>query len=83
MNKKYLVLQFSESLFVVLLGISLPLIFCLGFYYGTAHVDKETVEVRNRVKEMRDSIDMYRQREAVWRSNLNSNVGLAEISCRK
>jgi hypothetical protein len=46
-------------------------------------VDKETVEVRNRLKEMKDSIDMYRQREAVWRSNLNSNVGLAEISCRK
>jgi hypothetical protein len=75
MSKNQFLKQHSDAILVGLLCVLVPAMFSLGFYYGTNHVDKETVEVRYQNKEMRDSIDMYRQRETVWRSTQNKGVG--------
>ncbi|MEI6582332.1 MAG: hypothetical protein WCO43_01975 [Chitinophagia bacterium] len=75
MKKNKFFSQHSDALLVGLLCVLVPAMFSVGFYYGTNHVDKETVEVRYQNKEMRDSIDMYRQREIVWRSTQNKGVG--------
>jgi hypothetical protein len=83
MKKIKLLSQYSEAILVGLLCILVPAMFSLGFYYGTNHVDKETVEVRYQNKEMRDSIDMYRQREIVWRSTQNKGVGPTASSINK
>ena len=83
MKKIKLLSQYSDALLVGLLCILVPAMFSLGFYYGTNHVDKETVEVRYQNKDMRDSIDMYRQREIVWRSTQNKGVGPTASSINK
>lgn len=83
MKKIKLLSQYSDALLVGLLCILVPAMFSLGFYYGSNHVDKETVEVRFQNKEMRDSIDMYRQREIVWRSTQNKEVGPTASSIEK
>jgi hypothetical protein len=46
MKKIKFLSQYSDALLVGLLCILVPAMFSLGFYYGTNHVDKETVEVR-------------------------------------
>ena len=83
MKKIKFLSQYSDALLVGLLCILVPAMFSLGFYYGTNHVDKETVEVRYQNKDMRDSIDMYRQREIVWRSTQNKGVGPTASSINK
>ena len=83
MKKIKFLSQYSDALLVGLLCILVPAMFSLGFYYGTNHVDKETAEVRYQNKEMRDSIDMYRQRETVWRSTQNKEVGPTASSIEK
>jgi len=75
MKKIRFLSQYSDALLVGLLCVLVPAMFSVGFYYGTNHLDKETVEVRYQNKEMRDSIDMYRQREIVWKSTLNNGAG--------
>jgi hypothetical protein len=83
MKKNKFFSQHSDALLVGLLCVLVPAMFSVGFYYGTNHVDKETVEVRYQNKEMRDSIDMYRQREIVWRSTQNKEVGPTASSIEK
>jgi hypothetical protein len=83
MKKIKFLSQYSDALLVGLLCILVPAMFSLGFYYGTNHVDKETVEVRFQNKEMRDSLNMYRQREIVWRSTQNNGVGPTASSTEK
>jgi hypothetical protein len=83
MSKNQFLKQYSDAILVGLLCVLVPAMFSLGFYYGTNHVDKETVEVRFQNKEMRDSIDMYRQRETVWRSTQNKEVGPTASSIDK
>ena len=83
MKKIKFLSQYSDALLVGLLCILVPAMFSVGFYYGTNHVDKETVEVRYQNKEMRDSIDMYRQREIVWKSTQNNGVGPTSSSIEK
>ena len=83
MKKIKFLSQYSEALLVGLLCILVPAMFSVGFYYGTNHVDKVTAEVRYQNKEMRDSIDMYRQREIVWRSTQNKEVGPTASSIEK
>ena len=83
MKKNKFFSQHSDALLVGLLCVLVPAMFSVGFYYGTNHVDKETVEVRYQNKEMRDSIDMYRQREIVWRSTQYKGVGPTASSINK
>jgi hypothetical protein len=50
---------------VIFGGICLlvAVVFSLGYYYGLNHSDRIAVEAISRNKEMRDSIDFYRQKE--------------------
>ena len=83
MSKNHFFKQNSDAILVGLLCVSVPAMFSFGYYYGINHRDKETVEVRYQNKEMRDSIDMYRQREIVWRSTQNNGVGPTASSTDK
>lgn len=69
MKKLNFFAQFSDALIVGFLCILVPTMFSLGYYYGLNHVDKEIVEVRIQNKEMRDSIDMFRNREIARRQS--------------
>jgi len=74
MKKLNFLSQFSDALIVGLLCVLVPAMFSFGYYYGLSHVDKEIAEVRIQNKEMRDSIDMYRNREIAWRNTMNTSV---------
>jgi hypothetical protein len=41
----------------------IPVLFSLGYYYGLSHSDRAATETSIRNREMRDSIDVYRQKE--------------------
>jgi hypothetical protein len=74
MKKLSFFAQFSDALIVGFLCILVPAMFSFGYYYGLSYVDKEIVEVRIQNKDMRDSIDMYRNREIAWRQSINNQV---------
>jgi len=74
MKKLNFLSQFSDALLVGLLCLLVPAMFSFGYYYGLNHVDKEIAEVRIQNKEMRDSIDLYRNREIAWRNSMNTSV---------
>lgn len=83
MKKLNFLSQFSDALLVGFLCILVPAMFSFGYYYGLNHVDKQIVEVRIQNKEMRDSIDMYRNREIAWRNSMNTTVGPQPVSLDK
>ena len=83
MKKLNFLSQFSDAILVGLLCILVPTMFSVGYYYGINHVDKQIVEVRIQNKEMRDSIDMYRNRETAWRNSMNTSVSPEPVSLLK
>ncbi|MBU3743980.1 MAG: hypothetical protein FGM61_05435 [Sediminibacterium sp.] len=83
MKKLNFLSQFSDALLVGLLCILVPAMFSFGYYYGLNHVDKQIAEVRIQNSEMRDSIDMYRNREIAWRNSMNTSVSPQSVSIVK
>lgn len=59
--------RFSDVFIFGGICLLVVVVFSLGYYYGLSHSDRFAVEAIARNKEMRDSIDTYRQREISWR----------------
>ncbi len=55
--------RFPDAVIFGAICLMIPVIFSLGYYYGLSHSDRAAAEANIRNKEMRDSIDIYRQRE--------------------
>lgn len=55
--------RFSDAVIFGAICLMIPVIFSLGYYYGLSHSDRASTEANIRNKEMRDSIDLYRQKE--------------------
>lgn len=55
--------QFSDAVIFGVICLMIPVIFSLGYYYGLSHSDRAAAEANIRNREMRDSIDIYRQKE--------------------
>jgi hypothetical protein len=55
--------QFSDAIIFGAICVMIPVIFSLGYYYGLSHSDRAAAVANIRNREMRDSIDIYLQKE--------------------
>ncbi|MCA6466789.1 MAG: hypothetical protein IM548_08905 [Chitinophagaceae bacterium] len=55
--------RFPDAVIFGAICLLIPVIFSLGYYYGLSHSDRAAAETSIRNREMRDSIDVYRQKE--------------------
>lgn len=59
--------RFPDAVIFGAICLMIPVIFSLGYYYGLSHSDRAAAETRIRNREMRDSIDIHREKENCWR----------------
>jgi triphosphoribosyl-dephospho-CoA synthetase len=67
MKKDSFFSQFSDAVLFGVICLMIPVLFSLGYYYGLSHSDRAATETSIRNREMRDSIDVYRQKETSLR----------------